>query len=112
MNLPRFALPLVLVLSWPAPGPAADDKTAPDQKALAEGRTGVVVGTSSPASVRAGLDTLKKGGSAADAAMAVALAQVVECAGSYVSHAGILGMVYFEAATGMVHYLNAGYNTP
>jgi gamma-glutamyltranspeptidase/glutathione hydrolase len=62
--------------------------------------------------VRAGLETLKKGGSAADAAMATALAQVVECAGSYVSHAGILSMTYYEADTGKVHYLNACFNTP
>jgi gamma-glutamyltranspeptidase/glutathione hydrolase len=80
--------------------------------ALAEGSHGVVVGTTGPMSVKAGLEVLKKGGTAADAAMATSLAQVVECAGSYVSHAGILGMVYYEAATGKVYFLNAAYNTP
>ncbi len=81
-------------------------------EALVEGKNGVVVGTTGSLAVHAGLETLKKGGSAADAAMATALAQVVECGGSYVSHAGILALVYYEAATGKVHYLNACYNTP
>ena len=80
--------------------------------ALAEGRNAVVVGTTGPLAVRAGVEALKKGGSAADAALTTALAQVVECGGSYVSHAGILSLVYYEAETGKVHYLNAGFNTP
>ena len=80
--------------------------------ALAEGPNGVVVAVTGPLAVHAGLETLKAGGSAADAALATALAQVVECGGSYVSHAGIFGMVYFDAETGEVYYLNAGFNTP
>jgi gamma-glutamyltranspeptidase/glutathione hydrolase len=79
---------------------------------LAEGRNGVVVGTTGKAAVHAGLQALQEGGSAADAAAATALTQAVECGGAYVSHAGILSMVYFEAATGKVHYLNACYDTP
>src|SRR5262245_10367464 len=81
------------------------------QPPLAEGRNGVVVGTTGPAAVHAGLEALKKGGSAADAALTTALAQVVECGGAYVSHAGIFAMVYFDAATSKTYYLNACYNT-
>ncbi len=94
----------------------ADEKTwsaeDPLPAALSEGRNGVVVGTTGRIAVHAGLETLKKGGSAADAALATALAQVVECGGCYVSHAGILSMVYYEADAGKVHYLNAAFNTP
>jgi gamma-glutamyltranspeptidase/glutathione hydrolase len=79
---------------------------------LAEGRKGIVVGFTGPAAVHAGLQTLQAGGSAADAAMATAMTQVVEAAGSYVSFAGILTMTYYDAATGKVYFLNAGYNTP
>jgi gamma-glutamyltranspeptidase / glutathione hydrolase len=79
---------------------------------LAEGRNGVVVGTTGNAAVHAGLEALQGGGSAADAAVVTALTQVVECGGAYVSHAGILSMVYFEAKTGKLHYLNACYDTP
>src|SRR5262249_22994349 len=81
------------------------------QPPLAEGKNGVVVGTTGPAAVHAGLEALKNGGSAADAAAATALAQVVECGGAYVSHAGIFSMVYFDAATGKTYFLNACYNT-
>src|SRR5262249_37283776 len=69
------------------------------------------VGTTGPAAVHAGLEVLKNGGSAADAAMTTALAQVVECGGAYVSHAGIFAMVYFDAATSKTYYLNACYST-
>lgn len=81
-------------------------------KPLAEGTKGVVVGTTGRRGVEAGLEVLKQGGSAADAAAATALTQVVECAGGYVSHAGILGMVYYDAATGKVTALNACYDIP
>jgi gamma-glutamyltranspeptidase/glutathione hydrolase len=70
------------------------------------------VGTTGRAAVHAGLQALQEGGSAADAAAVTALTQVVECGGAYVSHAGILSMVYFDARTGEVHYLNACYDTP
>ena len=79
--------------------------------ALAEGRSSVVIGTTSPGAVHAGLEMLKRGGTAADAAVATALAQVVECGGCYVSAAGIYGMIYYDAGTGKTHYLNACYNT-
>jgi len=81
-------------------------------KPLVEGSKGVIVGTSSPLSVAAGLKVLKEGGSAVDGAVAASLAQVVECGGSYVSYAGIFAMMYYEAKTGKVYYLNAAYDTP
>lgn len=90
----------------------ADEKSVRPPAPLAEGQNGVIVGTTGAAAVHAGLETLKAGGSAADAAMATALAQVVECCGAYVSHAGILSMTYYDAQTGQVHFLNACYNTP
>lgn len=99
---PCAALLLTLVV-----GPQAIRPTP-----IAEGKTGVIVGTTSPLAVAAGLDVLKKGGTAADAAVATSLAQVVECGGSYVSFAGIFAMMYFDAKTGQVYSLNAAYNTP
>jgi gamma-glutamyltranspeptidase / glutathione hydrolase len=79
---------------------------------LAEGRDGLVVGLTGKRAVHSGLEILKQGGGAADAAMATAMTQVVEAAGSYVSFAGILSLVYYDATTQTFHYLNAGYNTP
>ena len=85
---------------------------AAPHRCLGEGREGLVVGLSGKQSVHAGAEILKQGGSAADAAMATAMSQIVEAAGSYVSFAGILSMVYYDASAHQYHYLNAGYNTP
>jgi gamma-glutamyltranspeptidase/glutathione hydrolase len=71
----------------------------------------MVVGTSGPLAVHAGLDALKHGGSAADAALTTALTQVAVFAGATVSYAGLLTAVYYDAASGVVHTLNAAYNT-
>jgi hypothetical protein len=54
--------------------------------------------------VHSGLEILRHGGGAADAAMATAMTQIVEAAGEYVSFAGILSMVYYDAATKQIHY--------
>ena len=72
---------------------------------------GMVTGTTGSAAVEAGVDMLRQGGSAADAVAAAALAQICLAAGSWVSYAGIYTMVYFEASTGKIHNLNAGFNT-
>ena len=75
-------------------------------------RQGIVVCTTGENAGRAGLKVLKDGGTAADAVAATALCQVVECGGCYVSAAGIYTMVYYDAATGKITYLDAGYNVP
>ncbi len=80
-------------------------------KILAEGQRGIVSGTGSALAVRAGLEALKQGGSAADAAIVTSLAQIALNAGLIISYAGIWTMVYYEAETGSVHYLHAGWNT-
>lgn len=72
---------------------------------------GMVTGTTGSAAVEAGVEMLRQGGSAADAVTATALAQVCLAAGSWVSYAGIYTMVYFDASTGKLHNLNAGFNT-
>ena len=77
-----------------------------------EGTQGMIAATTGGAATQAGLQVLKDGGSAMDAAMSTALAQVVQSAGSYVSFAGPLILVYYDAATDKVYCLNAQYNTP
>ena len=78
---------------------------------LAEGSRAMIAGTSSALAVRSGLEALKQGGSAVDAAMTHALADIVMLANCCVSHAGFMTMVYYEAATGEVHAMNAAWNT-
>ncbi len=103
----------LLLLALLGPGFAAErgDGALPHH-CLAEGREGVVVGLSGRQAVHAGLEILQQGGSATDAALATAMVQVVEAGGSFVSFAGILSMTAYDATTGQVSFLNAGYNTP
>lgn len=79
-------------------------------KPVGTGRKGMVVGGSCPLAIRAGLEALKKGGSAADAAMTTSLTQVCVLGGSNVSYAGIIAMVYYEAKTGKVYSMHGGWN--
>jgi len=72
----------------------------------------MISGTSSALAVRSGLEALKRGGSAVDAVLTTALAQVALVAGSYVSYAGIFFLTYYDAAEDKVYYLNAGFDTP
>jgi gamma-glutamyltranspeptidase/glutathione hydrolase len=72
----------------------------------------MVVATSGSRAVRAAVDALEQGGSAADAAMITVLGQIALAAGAWVSYAGIMSMLYYEARTGRVHCLNAGFKTP
>jgi gamma-glutamyltranspeptidase/glutathione hydrolase len=72
----------------------------------------MIVGETNPFAVHAGLETLKRGGSAADAVLTASLAQIALNAGATVSYAGILTAVYYDANSGKVYSLNAGWNTP
>ncbi|MEM9195171.1 MAG: hypothetical protein AAGF12_38720, partial [Myxococcota bacterium] len=71
----------------------------------------IVLVTSGEAAAQAGLEVLSNGGNAMDAALTIALAQIVLSAGSWNSFAGILGLVTFDAETGEIHSLHAGYGT-
>ena len=75
------------------------------------GSRGLVVGTASPIAVEAGAGVLREGGSAADAAVATALTQITTMLGANVSYAGIAQLVYFEARTGRVYALDAGWGS-
>jgi gamma-glutamyltranspeptidase/glutathione hydrolase len=78
---------------------------------LYSGRNGTISGTASAVSVAAGLVTLQNGGNAADAATAIAMTAITMQVGSVVSYAGIMSMTYYEAKTGKVTSLDAGYNS-
>ncbi len=80
-------------------------------KGLVEGDTAMVTGTTGAFAVRAGREALRQGGSAVDAAITTALAQIALAGGSWVSYAGFFSLIYYDAATKSVHTLNAGFNT-
>ena len=77
-----------------------------------EGINGMVAATSDRVTTQAGLEILKEGGTAADAAMATALTEVVHDGAANVSFAGNMDLVYYEASTGRVYFMDAQYNTP
>ncbi len=72
---------------------------------------GLVTGTSSPIAIRAGLEALTQGGSAVDAALTTALTHITLAGGCTVSFAGVMTLVYYEAASGEVYALDGGYDT-
>src|SRR5262245_25826882 len=71
----------------------------------AEGTKGIIASTSEPLAIHAGLEALKHGGSAADAALTTSLAQIALSAGSAYSYAGIMTAVYYDASTAKVYTL-------
>lgn len=84
---------------------------SPLQAGSVSGDSGLVSATVSPIAVHAGLEALRQGGTAADAAATVALTQVTMQLGSVVSYAGVFTMVYYDAKSRKVYSLDAGYNS-
>jgi gamma-glutamyltranspeptidase/glutathione hydrolase len=72
---------------------------------------GIISATISPISVYAGIQALKAGGNAADAAATTALTQVTMQLGSVVSYAGIFTLLYYDAKDHKVYSMDAGYNS-
>ena len=72
----------------------------------------IVLGTSGLRAVQAARQILREGGTAADAAIAAVVSQIALSAGAWVSLAGMMSVMYYDARTRRVHSLNAGYDTP
>jgi len=72
----------------------------------------MVAATTGGKAADAALEILKEGGSAVDAALAAALCEIVHAGGSYVSFGGIMMLLYYDAESGRVHYLDGQYNVP
>ncbi|MYE82022.1 MAG: gamma-glutamyltransferase [Gammaproteobacteria bacterium] len=80
------------------------------EKAPASGSKGMVI-CSHPLASRAGVDVLKDGGNAADAALAASICQtVVEPHMTGIT--GVLSMLHFDAATGETTYMNGSAARP
>jgi gamma-glutamyltranspeptidase/glutathione hydrolase len=60
---------------------------------------------------KVGEQALRQGGSAVDAVMSAALAQITLGGGAVISFFGILALMHYDAETGEVTSLNAGWNT-
>lgn len=84
---------------------AATELEAPKPEAM-------IISTTAPTAIRSGLEAMKQGGTAADAVLTTALAQIAICAGCWVSYAGRMTAMYFHAKSGRLHALNACYDAP
>lgn len=78
---------------------------------VATGRKGAVTVAYNGLAARAGLEAMRQGGNALDAALTAAITQVALTAGAPVSYFGILSLVYYDAETGKVYTMNAEWNT-
>ena len=77
----------------------------------AQGKQGAVTVAYGGLAARAGLEALKQGGNAIDAAMTTALTQVALTMGAPISYFGIMSLVYYEAKSGKTYTMNAEWNT-
>ena len=78
---------------------------------MAEGTNGAVTVAYGAFAARAGLEALKRGGNAIDAALTTAVTQVAVTAGAPISYFGIMSLIYYDAKTGEIWTMNAGWNT-
>ena len=76
-----------------------------------ESSGGLISATVSPVAVYSGVQALKHGGNAVDAAATTALTQITMQLGSVVSYAGVFAMLYYDARDHKVYSLDAGYNS-
>ena len=76
-----------------------------------DGKGGLVSATASAIAAYAGMQALRQGGNAADAAVTTALTQVATQLGSVVSYAGIFTVVYYDAKSHKVYSMDAGFNS-
>jgi gamma-glutamyltranspeptidase/glutathione hydrolase len=84
-----------------------------DRKAISGfGAHAMIAGSSGKPALEAGLQVLREGGNACDAALTAALDQVTRAAGAWVSFGGVMSLVYYQAATGKVFTLSAPFKTP
>ena len=79
-------------------------------KAVATGKGGMMI-CSHPLATRAGADMLRAGGNAADAVLAAAVTQTV-VEPHMCGITGVFSLLYFDAKTGTVDYVNGGMNAP
>jgi gamma-glutamyltranspeptidase/glutathione hydrolase len=106
----------LLPASWPQAERESVEKlesqtTSPLESQIVESNKGIISATVSPVAVYAGIQALKLGGNAADAAATTALTQITTQLGSVVSYAGIFTMLYYDAKAHQVYSMDAGYNS-
>jgi gamma-glutamyltranspeptidase / glutathione hydrolase len=109
--MPKTSLLLLLCFPCFAQIPQQKIPAAVQAPIQADDLDYTITGTMDREAIEVGMDLLDEDGSAADAALSVALSQITKTGGKYISFAGIFDMVYYEARTGRIYNLNASFNT-
>ena len=78
---------------------------------VAVGENGAVTVAYSGVAARAGLEALKQGGNAIDAALTTAVTQVALKAGAPISYFGTMSLVYYDAGLDHVFTMDGAWNT-
>lgn len=73
--------------------------------------SGIVVDAVSTVASMAGIQALRNGGNAMDAALTTALTSIALQGGAAVSYAGFINVMYYDSRSGNVHAMNGGFNT-
>ena len=100
--------------SWPADVMATlweRSRANGEPRPEVEATQGMVAATSEPVAIHAGVEALRQGGTALDALIATSFTQIALEAGSNVSFAGQMTLLYYEAATGVVHGIDGSFDT-
>src|ERR1700712_1068540 len=74
-------------------------------------KTSMIAGTTGAQALEGGLEILRKGGNAMDAALSTSLSQIALAGGSWVSYAGLMNLIYYDVKTGKTYDMNASFNT-
>ena len=82
-----------------------------ERAGVATGKNGAVTVAYNALAAQAGLEALEQGGSAMDALLTAALAQIALTAGAPISYFGIMSLVYYDAESKTVHTMDASWNT-
>ena len=98
--------------NWTADQWELAKRTGTGTEGAATGREHMLINTGMPEAAYAGFTVLEQGGNAMDAALTAALADITIKTGNSVSFAGFMNLIYYNAKTGKVHGMNAGWNTP
>jgi gamma-glutamyltranspeptidase/glutathione hydrolase len=72
---------------------------------------GMVAATTEPLAIHAGVEALRQGGNALDALITTSFTQIALDAGSAISFAGQMTLLYYDAASGKVHGIDGSFDT-
>jgi len=103
---------LLLIPRCAGPGDEPEFQPRPITVYSHQSSTAMVISMGGDDPAQAGLNVMQGGGNALDAVLASAMTHIVKTIGVAVSFGGTMSLVYYDAASGQVHSLNAPFKIP